>query len=102
MSVFSVPVTIGVDEERIAKEIEANVEKQVIDTITVEVKRLMGIGRSYFNDAEPLRRMITDEVEKVVSEHENEIVELAAKMLADKMARMKVVREAAGKVAKEV
>jgi hypothetical protein len=33
MSVFSVPVTIGVDEERIAKEIERNVEQQVIDKI---------------------------------------------------------------------
>jgi len=36
MSVFSVPVTIGVDEEKIAKEIESNVEAQVVRKIADE------------------------------------------------------------------
>ena len=38
MSVYSVPVTIGVDEKRIAEEIQNDVEHQVINTITKEVK----------------------------------------------------------------
>lgn len=39
MSVYSVPVTIGVDEKRIAEEIENDVEHQVVNSITKEVKK---------------------------------------------------------------
>ena len=38
MSVFSVPVTIGVNEEEIAKEIRKNVEDKVVEKITKEIK----------------------------------------------------------------
>ena len=38
MSVYSVPVIIGVDEKRIAEEIKNDVEHQVINSITKEVK----------------------------------------------------------------
>lgn len=38
MSVFSVPVTIGVNEEKIAKEISKNVEDRVVENITKEIK----------------------------------------------------------------
>lgn len=41
MSVFSVPVTIGVDEEKIAKEIESDVETRVINKIADEVKEII-------------------------------------------------------------
>lgn len=40
MGVFSVPVTIGVDEEKIAQSIEKNVESQVINRVLTEVKRV--------------------------------------------------------------
>lgn len=38
MAVFSVPVTIGVDEQALAREIEAECKERVIDNITKEVK----------------------------------------------------------------
>ena len=38
MSVFSVPVTIGVNEEEIAQEIRKNVEDRVVEKITKEIK----------------------------------------------------------------
>lgn len=103
MSVFSVPVTIGVDEERIAKEIEANVEEQVVNRITTEVKNIMFRKTGWDNyDKEPLRNMITDEVEKIVMDYKENIIQLAAEILADKLSRMKAVKEAAVNVAKEV
>lgn len=49
MSVFSVPVTIGVDEEKIVKEIENNVEAQVVNKITEEVKDIIYKKRSYYD-----------------------------------------------------
>ena len=39
MSVFSVPVTIGIDEEGIARELRENVESQVVNKILDEVKK---------------------------------------------------------------
>ena len=41
MSVFSVPVTIGVNEEEIAKEIRKNVEDRVVEKITKEIKEVI-------------------------------------------------------------
>lgn len=40
MSVFSIPVTIGVNEEEIAKEIRKNVEDRVVEKIPRKLKRL--------------------------------------------------------------
>ena len=50
MSVFSVPVTIGVDEEKITKEIESNVEAQVVNKITDEIKRQLDKTNAVRND----------------------------------------------------
>lgn len=68
MSVFSVPVTIGVDEEKIAKEIESNVESKVLDKITNEIKsviyRTNYHGRIDENDHSPLIAIVEREVRK--------------------------------------
>lgn len=106
MSVFSVPVTIGVDEEKIAKEIENNVEKQVVNKITLEVTKVMFDRRNYYSDKyddpAPMRKMIREEIANIVSKHEDDIVKAASELLAEKMARTKVVKEAAAKIASEI
>ena len=79
MSVFSVPVTIGVDEERIAEEIGGNVERQVVKTITEEVRKKM-FSHNYYQD-DPLDAMIKNEVGKIVDSHKDQIIENASKML---------------------
>lgn len=95
MSIFSVPVTIGVDEERIASEIHKNVENQVVNKITDEVKSIIFATSRYGMESnEPLRYMIEKQVQKTISDNEELIVETAAKILAEKMARTKMVREA--------
>lgn len=102
MSVFSVPVTIGVNEEEIARNIEKDVEKKVIDTIVKEVKGIMCNKYSYFENDDPLRNMVTAEINKLIKDKEDEIVKLAADKLADKLSRQKAVKEKAAKVAEEV
>lgn len=106
MSVFSVPVTIGVDEERIAKEIESNVEAKVVQTIVDEVKGVMFERSSFYSDKldsdEPLRNMVKREIGKILREKEDVIVAAAAEALADKLVRTKAVKEKAGLVAEKV
>lgn len=103
MSVFSVPVTIGVDEERIAKEIEKNVEDRVVAKITDEIKEVIYKKGYYGTESnEPLRSMINNQIRNVIQINEELIIQEAAKILADKMARSKACREATKEVVDKV
>lgn len=107
MSVFSIPVTIGVDEERIAREIESNVEAQVVNKICDELKDIIYKKRYYdgkpdINNPEPLREMVRREIVKILDGKEQLIIDAAADTLADKLSRTKVVKEKAAAVAEEV
>lgn len=100
MSVFSVPVTIGVDEEKIAREIEANVEAKVVANITKEVKKQLFREDYYYGkkeDPEPLRNMIKTEIRRILDKNEDLIIKEAAKLLVEKMARTKAVKDAIAK-----
>ncbi len=105
MSVFSVPVTIGVNEEEIAKNIEKDVINQVTDRITEKVEKVIHATNYYGEvdrrDLSPLRFMVQNELRTVLAKHEDQIVKLAAEILADKLARTKAVKEAAASVVKE-
>lgn len=105
MGVFSVPVTIGVDEEKIAQSIEKNVESRVIDKVLDTVMKTMYQKRSYYSDKyddpTPMREMIKGEIHDILERHEDEIVNLAAEVLAEKLSRMKAVKEKAGIVAEK-
>lgn len=101
MSVFSVPVTIGVCEEEIAKRIEQNVEQQVVNVIKNEVEEIIFDKRYYSDRTEPLKRLIRDEIKKVLTDKEDLIIQEAAKTLAEKMIRTKAVRDVAADVAKK-
>lgn len=100
MSVFSVPVTIGVDEERIAEEIGGNVERQVVKTITEEVRKKM-FSHNYYQD-DPLDAMIKNEVGKIVDSHKDQIIENASKMLCEKLSRTKAAKEAVQNVIDQI
>lgn len=104
MSVFSVPVTIGVDEEKIVKEIESNVETQVINKITDEIKEIIYTKRSYYDRDvnKPLREMVIEEVRNCIKINEKLIIEEAAKTLVEKMARTKAYKEAVKEAAEKI
>lgn len=57
MSVFSVPVTIGVNEEEIAKEIRKNVEDKVVEKLPKKSKELF-IKKSYMVVEKPMSRCV--------------------------------------------
>ena len=104
MSVYSVPVVIGVDEQKIAKGIEKDVEKRVINAIKDEIWKVM-FDKNPYNygcDNDPLRRLIKVQIDEVLREHQDKIIELAATMLAEKLVRTKVVKEKAASVVEAV
>ena len=93
MSVYSVPVTIGVDEKRIVEEIQNDVEQQVVKAITKEVKNKMFSKNNYYQE-DPLDTMVKNEVKRIVEDNKDYIVENASKLLCEKLSRTKVVKEA--------
>lgn len=108
MSVFNVPVTIGVDEDKIAREIESEVKEKVIRSIGDKVEEIIykeyddygGIyGRKKVKSDEPLRRMVERKIDDLLEKERDMIVELAAEKLADKLSRSKKVRDMAASVA---
>lgn len=96
MSVFSVPVTIGINEEEIAKEIRKNVEDRVVKKITEEIKGVIYKKELYGSREtdEPLKRMVRMQIGEILEKNESMIAQEAAKALADKMIKTKAVKEA--------
>ena len=108
MSTFSVPVTIGVDEDKIAREIEKEVKEKVIRNIGDKVEDIIYKKDNYYGyhsktkDDSPLRNMIVCSIKDLLLEKEATIIELAAEKLADKLSRQKAVKAVAAEVAKDV
>lgn len=99
-----VNVSFDFNDKKIADSIENQVHKEVVGNITEEVKKIIfkkkwGYGSSYDEDSpEPLRRMVEERVLEVLVENKDIIIDGAIKMLADKLARTKQVKESVGKL----
>ena len=108
MATFSIPVTIGVDEEAIAREIEKDVKNQVIRNIGDKVESIIyKENYSYYRsektkDDTPLRNMVERAVKDVIDEKTDLIVNIAAEKLADKLSRQKAVKAVGVEVAQSV
>lgn len=104
MSVFSVPVTLGIDEDVIAKEIEKNARQQavakIVEHIEDEIYATDYYGRRT-KSTDPLKRMIKEKITEIITGKEDLIIELAAKILADKLAKSKAVKEKVGEILEE-
>lgn len=105
MGAYSVPVVIGVDEEKIAKAVENDVERQVINNLTQMITKSIFRKRNYYSDKydDPsmIIEMTKEEVNRIIAAHEDEIVHGAIDKLADKLARTKVVKEAVAEAVKQ-
>ena len=103
MAVFNVPVVIGVDEEKITREIEKDVKRQCINGIREKVEDII-FERDYRNRMSdmPIREMVKDEIRKFMESKEDIIIERAAELLADKLSRTKRVRDKVDEVMTEV
>ena len=89
-----VQFAIGIDDDRIVKSIEQNVERQVINNITEQIKGTITKKYCYYGDElEPLKNMIKQQIEVILVEHKDYILENASKILADKLARSKAGKQ---------
>lgn len=95
MGVYSVPVTIGVDEKAIAERIENEVCEKVTANIKAEVANFMyekTWGHTLIDKHKPeFKEVIKEEIRKTVKEHEDLIIMQAVSDLVTRLANRKRV-----------
>lgn len=94
MAVYSVPVTIGVDETRIAQAIEANVESQVVAHITKQLENVICDKYAYHSQRyEPLKEITASVIYDILKDQEQMIIDTAVKSLVDKLSKQKRTKQ---------
>lgn len=92
-----IQVAIGVDDERIVKEVERTAENQIIQSLTEKVEDVIFGKRGWYGskgrDYTPLKNMVSEQITKILEENKDFILSEASKILADKLARSKVGKE---------
>lgn len=103
MAVFNVPVVIGVDEEKIVREIEKDVKNQCVKGIQEKVEDIIFEKPDYYNHRSdhPLRNMVKEEILNFIASKEDIIIERTAELLSDRLIRTKRVKEKVDQVLKE-
>lgn len=101
MSVYSIPVTLGIDEEAIEKKISSDIERHVLSEISKKIQKNL-FDENYYSKESWVETVARAEILKMLTVKEEEIIDKAAEKLADKLSRSKAVREIASNVAKEI
>ena len=94
---------IGIDDDAIAKRIEENAEKNITKDLRDKVGEILfGYNKWTGKEADAITGWTESLFMRYLDEHKTEIIELAAKCLAEKLAKTKAVREATQDVLKAV
>lgn len=92
---------VNIDDERIVRTVEERAMKKALEDVDAAVKAKT--DRKYrWDNYTFLEERIRDGVNKLIESRKEEIIDRAVVILAEKLARTKVVRDAVGKVVEEV
>ena len=93
---------INIDDESIARAIQSDAKKEIVDKISLIIEKDMGIRRSGGGTFRGIREDISYHAERAVEsvvariseDYRDKIIELAASKLAERAARQKWYRDA--------
>lgn len=85
---------IGIDDKAIRERVEANAERTIIEDIKKDVKDHLYMknswGAGYLNQPS---NYFNDKITEFINENKDEIIALAAKNLAERLAKTKAAKE---------
>lgn len=94
-----VNVAFDFDDETVKKSIEANVENEIIKRIQAKIEReVFSSGYCYNSGRSNLQEYCHETIKDILLRREDEIVEKAIKLLAEKLARKKFVKDKPGEL----
>ena len=88
-----VQFAISIDDNAIKERIESNVERAVIGNITRDIKDAISKGCYYQDKNEPLRNMVKERIDVLITQEKETILNMAAEILADRLFRSKKGKE---------
>ena len=86
---------ICIDDDVIKKNIERNVQNQVVNIIKQDCMKEL-VGKKEFSQWEytnKIRILVEESTDKFLLEYKNEIIEVAASKLVEKLAKTKAVKD---------
>lgn len=86
---------ITIDDDTIRKNVEANALAAVVETFVGEMKR--NLPKAYYGDNVDWRAVADDCVQDFIEKNRDEIMDIAADRLVEKVMRTKAWREKYGK-----
>lgn len=89
-----VQFAIGIDDAAIAKRIEENAEKIIVQKIQQKLEKVLFVCDWNGNPTNHLKENAQDIFNDFLNDHKDEIIKCACDALAEKMVRTKVVRNA--------
>ena len=101
MSTHVVNVAFDFDDDKVQKILEDSAEKKVIDELKEEVYRSLSkrsYGYGQYSKEEILKSLAEESIDSFFEDYKNEIIQEAAKILAEKLVRSKAVKEATKQV----
>lgn len=96
-----VNIAFDFDDKTIKERIEKNVEEEVIKGIRRDIEEEVFHHNSYYG-VDRLKNYCKYKVDEIIGRREEEIVEKAILLLADKLARKKIVREKVGDLLEQI
>ncbi len=91
-----IQMAISIEDKRIVEKVEETAERQIIQTLTEEVRDVISEKRGWRGDERdyaPLKDMVSERVLGMLEENKDFILSNASKILADKLARSKAGKE---------
>lgn len=98
-----VQFAISIDDDKIKRNIENGLEKQVTNKIKGDCMKAL-VGKKSITNCDytqKLKEMIDDNIQNFLAENKDEIIKIAADKLSEKLSRTKAVREAVNKSIEE-
>lgn len=95
---------VTIDDEKIVKTAEAKVEKVINNVVKCDVYEALTGIREYnkYEYSKRLMILVNNTMEKFCVDNKEEIINLAADRLVEKLSRTKAVKEATEKILKEM
>ncbi len=90
---YIVQFAIGIDDEATKKKVVETAEKQIIDNIYNDVKGMLFEKDRYGNITGRPSGMVERKVDAFLESNREDIIELAAEKLADRLSRTKKAKE---------
>lgn len=87
-------VPLSIDDKLVEEKLAQDAEAQVIRSLTDRVDKILK-ERHYFgsNATDGLRALVYQTIDKCIDDHKDQIIEIAADKLAERLARTKAAKE---------